>query len=442
MRGYGNPEVAWAIESNLDELAEAAGIDPLELRLRNCNEPGETTPMGAKIGTCGLRECLEATGKHLSWKEKRGHGKGKARGVGLASLMHVGGSGRIYRSDGSGMILKLDDFGNVNASYGGVEMGQGLHSAIALMLADSLGVRPEKVHVNPVDTGTCPWDVGTHASRGAFMAGNCAIRAAEKARARLFELAEVVYPEEVERNLQKLKKEKPGAQIPDFDVRAASKRDRFELRDSVLWCLDAPDEPWAKIELARFLRAIHFRPNGETITVSAFWDPPSDLPDWEKGMGNMSATYAYGTQGFEVEVDTDTGDVKILRAVCAHDVGKVLNRQTILGQVYGGLVQGIGYALTEEVKCKDGRVQNPGFRDYKIPTAPEIDFPIDVELVEVGDKYGPFGSKGIGEPGLVPTAPAINNAIYDAVGVRIHDLPITPENVLAALQEKRRKESK
>jgi len=432
MRGYGNPEVTWPVESALDDLAERASIDPLDLRLLNCNEPNEITPMGLKISTCGLRQCLEATGKHLSWKEKRGNQKGKRRGVGLASLMHVGGSGRIYRSDASGIILKLDDFGNVNVSYGGVEMGQGLHSAIGLMVADALGVKPDKVHVNGVDTGTCPWDVGTHASRGAFMAGNCVIAAAEKARARIFELAEEIFPAEVEKNLAKTKGDKPA-----FD-RNACTRDRFELRDGWLFLRDAPDHPALRIDLARFVRAVHFRAHGEMFTVTSYYDPPTDLPDWTKGMGNMSATYAYGTQGFEVEVDEDTGDVKILRAVAAHDVGKVLNRQTIEGQVYGGLVQGIGYALTEEVRTREGRTLNPGFRDYKIPTIGEIDFPIDVELVEIADAYGPFGSKGIGEPGLVPTAPALSNAIYDAIGVRIHHLPITPEKILAALQTKKR----
>ena len=150
----------------------------------------------------------------------------------------------------------------------------------------------------------------------------------------------------------------------------------------------------------------------------------------------MSATYTYGTQGVEVEVDTDTGEVTILGLVAVHDVGQILNPQTLKGQIYGGLAQGVGYALYEEVKMEGGRILNPGFRDYKIPTAREIDFPIRLEFVETNDSFGPFGAKGIGEPGMVPTAPAISNAIYDAVGVRIRHLPITPEKVLAALREK------
>lgn len=440
MRGYGNPELTWALESNLDELAEVAGIDPYEIRRINCNEPGEVTPMGLKVSTCGLRECLEATAKGLSWEERRG--KGKRRGVGMASLIHVGGGGRIYRSDASGLILKLDDFGNVNVYHGGVEMGQGLHSALSLGVAEALGVTPDRVFINPTDTGTCPWDVGTHASRGAFMACNAAIRAADKARAKIFELAEGVFATEAKRALAKYCRKHPTYAPPDFDVDAAAKRDNFELAEGVLFLKDAPDEPWLRLELGRFLRAIHFRAQGEMLTVEVMYDPPNELPDWGKGVGNMSSTYTYGTQGAEVEVDEETGEVRILRLVAAHDVGRVLNPQTLKGQIYGGLAQGIGYALTEQVLTKDGRILNPGFRDYKIPTAWEMDFPIELVFVETADGFGPFGAKGIGEPGLVPTAPAIANAIHDAVGVRIRDLPITPEKVLAALRAKKREETK
>ncbi len=437
MRGYGNPEVAFGIESTLDELAEQAGIDPFEIRMKNRNEAGETTPMGLKITTCGLGECLEETAKHLDWKNK--HGKGKRRGVGMASLIHVGGSGRIYRSDGGGVILKLDDFGNVNVSYGGVEMGQGLHSALCLGVAEALGVKPEKVFINQTDTGTCPWDVGTHASRGAFIALNAATRACQKVRARIFAYAAELFAAEVEQNLKKLRRKNPDYQPPDYDVAAHCRADNFELTDSVLTLKDAPDEPWLEVDLARFLRAVHFRgQQGQMITEEAFYEPKSELPDWAKGVGNMSATYAFGVQGCEVEVDEDTGEVRILKMVCAHDVGQILNRQTLLGQVYGGLAQGIGFALYEQVQTREGRILNPSFTDYKIPTIAELGFPIHVHFVETEDDQGPFGAKGVGEPGMVPTAPALANAIYDAIGVRIRDLPITPEKIVAALEEKRR----
>ena len=439
MRGYGNPEVTWPIECLLDELAERVGMDPLELRLLNRNTPGEKTPMGLDITTCGLGECLEFAKKSLDWQNKRGKQRDKRRGLGVASLVHVGGSGRIYRSDGGGVILKLDDFGNVNVSYGGVEMGQGLHSALTLGVAEALGVLPEKVSINPTDTSTCPWDVGTHASRGAFIALNAATRAADKARKKIFALASEIYAAEAKKNLAAFQKKNPGYQPPAYDVAAAARADNLEFEAGFLFPKDAPNEPWLKLEIGKLLRALHFRgAQGQMIIEEAFYEPPSTLPDWSKGVGNMSASYAYGVQAFEVEVDTETGDVKILKGVSAHDVGRVLNQQTLRGQVQGGLAQGIGYALYEEVKTHEGRVLNPSFTDYKIPTAHEMAFPVDIFFAETDDPAGPFGAKGVGEPGLVPTAPALANAIYDAIGVRIHDLPITPEKIVMALKNKKK----
>jgi len=432
MRGYGNPELTWALESNMDELAEEAGIDPFEFRMLNRNQPGDTTPMGLKISTCGLKECLETVAEKLHWKT--GTKKGKNRGVGMASLIHVGGGGRIYRSDASGMILKLDDFGNVNVFHGGVEMGQGLHAVLIQSVAEALGVLPDKVFINPTDTGTCPWDVGTHASRGAFMAGNAAILAARKLREKIFALAEDLFPVEAEKNLKKHRAKNPDYRYPDFDLAQAAKSDRFDMKEGYIFIKDAPDEPWLRVELGRLLRAAHFRPQGKMLTAEAFYDPPNELPDFEKGYGNISSTYAFGTQGVEVEVDTETGEVKILRMVAAHDVGKVLNPPGLKGQIYGALAQGVGYALYEELISKEGKIQNPDFRDYKLPRIHEMNFPIDLVFIETNDSFGPFGAKGVAEPGLVPTAPAIANAIYNAVGVRIRDLPITPEKVLAALQ--------
>ena len=434
MRGYGNPEATWAIESNLDDLAREAGMDPYEMRLLNCNRPGETTPMGLQVGTCGLQECLEATAKKIRWKEKRG--RGKRRGVGMASLVHVGGGGKIYRSDGTGIILKLDDYGNVNVSHGGVEMGQGLHAVLRQAVAEAIGIRPESVIVNQTDTATCPWDVGTHASRGAFMACSAALMAAEKLRKRLFTWAEEIFPEEVERSLRKLRRNDPDFKPVPFDFNRASRAENFDLQDGTLFLKDAPEEPYLRLEFGRLIRGIHFRDRGTMLTEEAFYEPPTELPDWGKGVGNLSVTYAYGVQGAEVEVDKETGEVKILRMVSAHDVGKVLNPQALDGQIYGALAQGVGYALYEEVKTEKGRILNPGFTDYKIPTASEMAFPIDLVYVETNDPGGPFGAKGVGEPGLVPTAPAIGNAIYDALGVRIHDLPITPEKILAAMKKK------
>jgi len=436
MRGYGNPQATWAIESNLDDLAEEAGIDPFEFRMINRNVPNDITPMGLHISTCGHKECLEAAAEKLSWKEKRGKGRKVARGVGMASLFHVGGSGRVYRSDGTGVIMKLDDFGNVSVIMGGVEMGQGLNTALTLASAEALGVTPDKVTVVWGDTATCPWDVGTHASRGAFTACNAAIMAAEKARKKVFELAAEHFMPRVKKQLEKRKKKDPDFEIPDLDYERVRDPSEFDMKENIIFLKEEPDNPFLKVALEEILRAAHFKQEGTMIVTEAFYDPCNEMIDPRTCKGNLSATYIFGTQGVEVEVDLETGRVKVLHVVAAHDVGRVLSQQAIKGQIYGGVIQGLGYALCEEYKTDKGRNLNPNFLDYKIFSAPDVDFPIDIECIETIDQEGPFGAKGVGEPGLVPTAPAVANAIFDAIGVRIRSLPITPEKILAALKEK------
>ncbi len=436
MRGYGNPQATWAIESNIDQLAEAAGIDPYEFRLINSNIPNDITPMGLHISTCGLEQCLKTTAEKLGWKEKRGKERKKAKGVGMASLFHVGGSGRVYRSDGTGIIMKLDDFGNVSVITGGVEMGQGFSAALTLASAEALGVTPDKVTVVTGDTATCPWDVGTHASRGAFTACNAAIMAAEKARQKIFELASEHFMPRVRRQLEKRKKKNPEFEVPDLDFERVCDPSEFDMKENIIFLKEEPDNPLLRVTLSDILRAAHYKEQGTMIITEAFYDPCNQMIDMKTCRGNLSATYIFGTQGAEVEVDLETGKVKVLQFVAAHDVGKVISQQTIKGQIYGGVVMGLGYALCEEYKTHKGKNLNPNFLDYKIFSAPDVNFPIHVECVETNDKEGPFGAKGVGEPGLVPTAPAIANAVYDAIGVRIKELPITPEKILAALKEK------
>jgi xanthine dehydrogenase molybdenum-binding subunit len=436
MRGYGNPQAAWAIESNLDQLAEAAGVDPLEFRVRNANIPDDITPMGLQITTCGLRDCLETVADRLDWKKKRGKGRQKARGVGMASLFHVGGSGRVYRSDGTGIIMKLDDFGNVSVMAGGIEMGQGFESALALASAEALGVTPDKVTVITGDTATCPWDVGTHASRGAFTACNAAIMAAQSAREKIFELASEHFMSRVHFNMKRRQKKDPDFQMPDLDFERICDPSEFDLKKDMIFLKEEPDNPMLRVSLEEVLREAHYKEQGTMVVSEAFYDPCNQMLDMKTCKGNMSATYIFGTQGAEVEVDLETGHVKVLRFVAAHDVGKVINQQTIRGQIYGGIAQGLGYALCEEYKSENGRNLNPNFLDYKIFSAPDVNFPIHIDCIETHDEEGPFGAKGVGEPGLVPTAPAIANALYDAIGVRIRDLPITPEKILAALKKR------
>jgi xanthine dehydrogenase molybdenum-binding subunit len=423
----------------MDQLAERAGMDPWDFRMKNSNTPDDITPMGLQITTCGLKECLQTVAERLQWKEKHGKkrsGEGtKARGVGMASLFHVGGSGRVYRSDGTGIVMKLDDFGNVSVITGGVEMGQGFNAALTLTSAEALGVTPDRITVISGDTATCPWDVGTHASRGAFTSGNAAIMAAKKAREKIFQLAAEHFMPRVHFNLRRRKKRDPDFELPDLNYERICDPSEFDMRENIIFLLEEPDNPMLQLSLEEILREAHYKEQGTMIITEAFYDPCNQMIDPKTCRGNMSSTYIFGTQGAEVEVDLETGKVKILQFVAAHDVGKVINPQTIKGQIYGGIVQGLGYALCEEYKTEKGKNLNPNFLDYKILSARDIDFPIHVECIETNDLEGPFGAKGVGEPGLVPTAPAISNAVYDAIGIRMKDLPITPEKILAALKK-------
>lgn len=407
MRGYGNPQATFAIESSLDQLAEASGMDPYEMRLKNCNRPGDTTPQNFRITSCGMKECIEEVATRLKWKERTDSHDG--RGVGMASLIHVGGGARVYKSDGCGTIIKMDDFGKVDVFTGATDMGQGSETVIAQIVAETLGLPVDDITVVNNDTDICPWDVGAHASRTTFVAGNAALGAARKMKDQILAVASKALSEEKE--YLDLK----GGQI--FSVRNSEKT----------------------ISLTKILRTAHYSSGGTMFMSEYFYDPPNENFD-KDFKGNLSVSYAYGAHGAEVHVDRETGQVRILRYIAAHDVGRAINPMMLEGQIYGGGLMGIGYALGETMVYDKGHLKNGNFLDYKVLTAMDVP-PVEAVIVETDEQDGPFGAKGIGEPGLVPTAPALANAIYDAVGVRIKDLPITPEKILRALREKDRKET-
>ncbi len=400
MRGYGNPQATFAIECTMDMLAEKAGIDPIEFRRINANQSGDVSPADLRITTCGLKECMDSVKKTLEWDAKKKDGEG----IGMASLIHVGGGARVYKSDGCGTIIKMDDFGKVDVFTGATDMGQGADTVVAQIVAEELGLLVEDVHVIHSDTDICPWDVGAHASRTTFIAGNAALGAAKKIKARLLEM---------------------GAKQLDVP------RERLVLNEQSIMDQAHPEN---RIAIGKLLRKSHFSHGGQMLMAEHFYDPANENMG-KDFKGNMSMTYTFGSHGVRVKVDRDTGKIQILKYVAAHDVGKAINPMLLEGQVYGGVMMGLGYALTEQVILDQGEHMNPNFRDYKILTAKDV-VPIEAPVLETYDEDGPFGAKGIGEPGCVPTAPAVANAIYDAVGVRFKDLPITPERVLAAIREK------
>ncbi|MBW2370442.1 MAG: xanthine dehydrogenase family protein molybdopterin-binding subunit, partial [Deltaproteobacteria bacterium] len=291
-----------------------------------------------------------------------------------------------------------------NVFTGASDMGQGADTIIAQIVAEEIGLMIEDIHVIHNDTDICPWDVGAHASRTTFVAGNSALGAAGQIKSRLFEMA--------------------------ADLLAVSAKD-LAAKAREIYVKENPEQ---RIEIGKLLRKAHFSHGGQMLTGECFYDPDNENLGRDF-RGNLSMTYTFGTHGVRVKVDEETGKVEILQYIAAHDVGKAINPMLLEGQVYGGVLMGIGYALTEQVILEKGEMMNPNFRDYKVLTARDA-VKIDAPVLETTDRDGPYGAKGIGEPGCVPTAPAIANAIYDAVGVRIKDLPITPEKVLAAIKKK------
>ncbi|MDH5211602.1 MAG: molybdopterin-dependent oxidoreductase, partial [Betaproteobacteria bacterium] len=323
------------------------------------------------------------------------------RGIGIASMLHVGGGAKIYPSDGCGTILKVDDFAHVTLITGASEIGQGSETVLSQLVCEELGLPMSAATVVNNDTDITPWDVGVHASRTTFIAGNSAIGAARKAKAKILAAAA----------------SKSG--IPE---------DQLELRGG---CIVRKDGGERLFELGKFLRGLHFSDRAELVMTTFYYEPPSRHQD-KQFKGDVSAAYAWATQVCEVEVDTQTGIVRLLKVTGAHDVGRVLNRLGIEGQIEGGIVMGQGYALTENLMVEAGVVRNPSFRDYKLVTAPEIP-EMDVSFVETMDGEGPQGAKGVGEAPAICIAAAVANAIYNATGTRITALPFTPENVYRAL---------
>ncbi len=429
MRGYGNPQSTFFVETQMDMLAEKLGMDPVEFRLRNANIPNEETPQGLKITTCGLRECITEVAERIGWERRNSEsGSAKAetengiqnsafpiphsairRGIGIACTLNVGGGARIYRSDGCGATVKVDDFGRVTLVSGSTEIGQGSETALAQIVAEVLGVRVDDVTVINSDTSVKPWDVGTHASRTTFIAGNAAWIAASEVRQKILDHA------------AKMLNVAPN---------------HLEMRDRMIRVQGDGDASGKRVAFDKVVRAMHYREDGTVVSGSGWYDPPTKLVDKDTYKGNISAAYGFGAQAAEVEVDVETGQVRVLKLVAAHDVGRAINPMYVEGQIEGGVQMGLGYALTEELQVREGRVLNPSLLDYRVLTA--LDMPhVESVIVETADPAGPFGAKGVGEMGGNPTAAAIANAIYNAVGVRMNQLPMTGERVLKAIKEKR-----
>ena len=406
-RGYGNLQATFAVEAHMDKLAEAVGMDGLAFRLKNAQAPGEVTPQGMHFNSCGFKDCLTTAAGRSDFLRKQAENRSRwkdasplKRGIGIASMLHVGGGAKIYPSDGCGTILKLDDFAHVTLITGASEIGQGSETVLSQLVCEELGLPISAVTVVNNDTDITPWDVGVHASRTTFIAGNSAIGAARKAKKKILDAAAAV---------------------------TGKKADELSLSAGFI----TSNSGEKLFELGKFLRSLHFSDKADLVMTTFYYEPPSHHQD-KQFKGDVSAAYAWATQVCEIEVDTQTGIVRLLKVTGAHDVGRVLNRLGIEGQIEGGIVMGQGYAITENLMVENGVVRNPNFRDYKLVTAPEIP-EMDISFIETMDGEGPQGAKGVGEAPAICIAAAVANAIYNATGVRITALPFTPENVYRAL---------
>lgn len=405
-RGFGNAQMTFALESSMDMVAEAIGMDPAELRLINGHQTGDVSIHGWKIGSCGLAECIRRATEASGWKAKRAETR-TARGIGLSCCNHVSGNRAFAREfDGGAGIVRIGREGKVLVYHGESDMGQGQKTAFAQIVAEELGIPLEWVEVARVDTDLSPFGMGSFATRGTVFGGNGVKAAAADARRQVVELA------------AEMLEAHPGD---------------LEIKDGNIYVKGAPEKNLPFRQVAE--KGLYKR-GGAPIVGTGFWVPDTVLPDPVTKYGNISPAYPFACHIAEVEVDRETGQVHVLNYVAAHDVGRAINPQTTEGQIYGGVAQGIGWALMEHMILEQGRVMNPNFRDYVIPGPLDLP-PIKPVLVESMDPNGPFGAKGIGEPALNPVPAAIANAIYNAVGVRITDLPITPEKILATLEGKR-----
>ena len=409
-RGHGTPQPRFALEVQLDKLAADLGADPADLRRRNLVKPDSVTANYLRVGSMGLGKCIDKVVEAARWKERYGklpYGKG----VGIACSSYISGAGLpIYWNNmpHSGVQLKLDRGGGVTVFCGSTDIGQGSDSILAYIVAEVLGVGPFDISVVTADTDLTPVDLGSYSSRVTLMSGNAALQAAERAR-------DIVATHVAKK----------------LDVPTT----RLAFADNRVFDVENPDGGLAFGEAVAVAEAAQ----GTVGTVGSYTPPRS--PGRYRGAGvGPSPAYSYSAAVADVEVDAETGIVRVPRIWIAHDIGQSINPMTVIGQVEGSVYMGLGEALMEEMAYRGNRNvvhKIPSMLEYKSPTTLEM-CDVETHLIEDPDPNGPFGAKEVGQGPLLPVPPAVANAVYDAVGVRIDEVPITPEKVLRALKEKQK----
>jgi CO/xanthine dehydrogenase Mo-binding subunit len=393
-RGFGSPQVIFAHESQMDSLAERLGMDRLEIRRRNALRVGDETACGQRLKeSVGVLETIERARELSRWEDRlravaafnTSHPH-RRRGLGVSSVLYgVGLGAKSPFLDKAGAYLKLEADGSVTLAVGTVEMGQGLTAALSQIACEALEIPIDRLQLTPVDTTRVPDSGPTVASRGTLMSGLAVLDAVKKLRARILDASN-------------------GLGIPEEEIPA---RLNEIARSFFLRNLDPAVEGWAHAE-------------------PVDWNP-------ETGLGNPYFVYSYATHVAEVEVDLTTGEISLEDCVAVHDSGKILNQGTASGQVEGGIVQGLGFAVTEEIAEKDGRLKVKGFTTYRIPTIRDAPPSPTVEFVEALYSPGPFGAKGLGEVPLMAAHAAIARAVAHAIGKAVSAYPLSPERVRQAL---------
>lgn len=412
-RGFGYSEFIFGLESHINEIAKALNIDPVELRKKNAIRGGDTLAYGSKMNDNGLLEAIDKVAEAIQWGKKEESGDpNKVFGKGFSLLWKAPA---MPPNASSTAFLKFNEDASINILVSGMEIGQGYLTVMAQIAAEVLGVPPEKIRTETPDTDRNPYEWQTVASHVTWSCGNAVKRAAEDAREQIFDVIE-----------RALNKKRESLYLEDEKIKSFDEPEfEMPLRDMVIDGVMMTDGTW----------------RGGPIVGRGMFMPEfsSAIGDPETGQGGKpNVHYTVGASAIMLEIDKETGRMRVPKVVLAVDAGKALNPDMIRGQMIGGMLQGLGTVFYEDMRFSEkGKLLNPNFTDYKIPTSMEEPGEVVCIIVEVPQPDGPFGARGIGEHTMIPAAPIVANAIEDALGIRIKSMPLTAEKVSLAINTPR-----
>ncbi len=457
MRGHGGVNPRFASEVLLDMACVKAGIDPCEARLKFLLQENTITANEFRITSCGLSEGLKTAMERSGWREKYGEKHGKlpyGKGIGVACGFFISGSALpiLWNNQGgkdkseatqSTVRLTIDFDGGVTVYTGASDIGQGSDTVIAMMVAEVLGIPLSMIKIIAADTRLCPVDFGSYSSRVTFMAGNAARNAAIRMRKALTEAACKLMglpPPVYKRPEEPVNFFRQGGRKPDFSSVYLGPNpdysDGFIFKDMKIGCVSASGSASGSGKSISYMEAVSKALEGGALQASGIYVSPKMGGKFKGAGAGLSPSYSFTAFITEVSVDPDTGFVKVDKVTCAHDCGTPINPLAVEGQIEGSIHMGLGQALMESMNYVDGAIQNPSFLEYKIPS-PFEQPKIDIICPRSDESEGPFGAKEVGEGALAPLVPSVANAIYDAVGIRLMSVPMTPDKVLEAISKVR-----